>query len=95
MNSIDRELFEAAKENNPPEVRRLLSVGADVNAKDNLGVTPLHWACEKGHVRVVNELQEHGADIEVKSRTGYRLYASTLRVSQWPVGRCHRTEPQR
>jgi ankyrin repeat protein len=46
MNTIDQELFVAAAYNNLPEVRRLLSVGADVNAKDyHNGWTPLHWAC--------------------------------------------------
>jgi hypothetical protein len=37
MNRIDLELLEAAKEDNMPEVSRLLSVGADVNAKDSDG----------------------------------------------------------
>jgi ankyrin repeat protein len=66
MNSIDQELYLAARENNVPEVSRLLSVGADVNAKNNYGETPLHWACGRGHVQVVIELREHGADIEAK-----------------------------
>jgi hypothetical protein len=35
MNRIDGELLVAARENNLPEVSRLLSVGADVNAKDS------------------------------------------------------------
>jgi ankyrin repeat protein len=66
MNSIDRELVEAVRENNVPEVCRLLSVGADVNANDNGDRTPLHWASDKGHVQVFKELVEHGADIETK-----------------------------
>jgi ankyrin repeat protein len=65
MNSIDLELRIAAGENNLPEVSRLLSVGADVNAKDKNGGTPLHWASYHGHVQVVKELREHGADVEV------------------------------
>jgi ankyrin repeat protein len=66
MNSIDEELIEAAKENNLLEVRRLLSNGADVNAKKNYGATPLHWASNKGHVQVFKELVEHGADVDAK-----------------------------
>jgi ankyrin repeat protein len=42
MNSIDRELIEAAEENNMVEVERLLRAGADVNVKDQIGETPLH-----------------------------------------------------
>jgi ankyrin repeat protein len=71
MNRIDRELIDAAKANNLPEVSRLLSVGADVNVKDCIDFTPLHWACRKGHVQVVVELLEHGADIEAKEHSDW------------------------
>jgi ankyrin repeat protein len=70
MTSIDRELIRAAKENNLPEVSRLLSVGADVNAKDYIGHTPLHWACRWGHVQVFQALLDHGADIEAMTNSG-------------------------
>jgi ankyrin repeat protein len=69
MDRIDRELIEAAKENNLPEViRRLFSVGADVNAKNNncIGMTPLHKASFRGHVQVIKELLVHGADMDAK-----------------------------
>jgi ankyrin repeat protein len=68
MNRIDRELFEAAGD--PTEVRRLLSVGADVNAKNDYGSTPLHWASLRGHVQVFKELLDHGANIEAKNAGG-------------------------
>jgi ankyrin repeat protein len=71
MNRIDYELIVAAQENNQPEVSRLLSVGADVNTKDNHGTAPLHWASIKGHVQVVVDLLEHGADIEAKDNNSY------------------------
>jgi ankyrin repeat protein len=64
MNSIDQGLIDAARENNLPEVSRLLSVGADVNARNNFGSTPLSWASHYGHVPVVVELLKHGADID-------------------------------
>jgi ankyrin repeat protein len=64
MNRSDQELIVAAGENNLSEVSRLLSVGADVNAKDNWGNTSLIVASHLGHVQVVIELVDHGADIE-------------------------------
>jgi ankyrin repeat protein len=67
MNRINQELIVAAGENNLPEVRRLVSVGADVNAKNAAGWTSLHYAIFNGHLQVVKELLEHGADIEVKA----------------------------
>jgi ankyrin repeat protein len=73
MNRINQELIEASRENNLPEVRRLLSVGADINAKDNDGSdwTPLIEACNQGHVHVVKVLREHGADIDAKDIDGW------------------------
>jgi ankyrin repeat protein len=72
MNSIDKELIDAVWENNLPEVLRLLSVGADVkNATDHYGETPLYWAIRKGHVQVVKDLREHGADIEAICNGGW------------------------
>jgi ankyrin repeat protein len=62
MNSIDQELIEMAAENNLPEVHRLLSVGADVNANGDDDWTPLHYASCEGHV--VKEFMKHGAGIE-------------------------------
>jgi ankyrin repeat protein len=73
MNTVDREMIKAAKENNLLEVERLLSVGADVNATTETGYKPLHWASSKGHLQVFRALREHGADIEVKDiHAGWR-----------------------
>jgi ankyrin repeat protein len=68
---MDQELIVAAYINNLPEVRRLLSVGADVNATTETGWTSLHQACMNGHLEVFNELLHHGADIEAKNNTGW------------------------
>jgi ankyrin repeat protein len=54
----------------PMDSSRLLSVGADVHAENNFGITPLIEASYRGHVQAVNELLEHGADIEVKNPFG-------------------------
>jgi ankyrin repeat protein len=67
---MDQELFEAARVNNLSEVRRLFSVGADVNAKFSNGWTTLIVASLNGHLPVVKELLEHGADIEATTIFG-------------------------
>jgi ankyrin repeat protein len=68
---IDQDLFEAADGNNLPEARRLLSVGADVNASREADEkTPLIVACYNGHVQLVKELLKHGADIEAEDING-------------------------
>jgi ankyrin repeat protein len=86
MNSLDEELIEAAKENNLPEVRRLLSVGADVNAKDHEDDwTPLHWASLEGHSQVANELMEHGAVIETTDNDDYTALHFACNQGHLPV----------
>lgn len=42
----------------------LLSKGAEVSLADMEGCTPLHYACERGHVEVVNRLVRSGALVE-------------------------------
>jgi hypothetical protein len=70
MNGIDYELIVAADENNLPQVSRLLSGGADANATNNLGYTPLIVASLRGNVQIFKELVKHGADIEAKDVLG-------------------------
>lgn len=51
--------------NNGDLVIRLIRGGADVNARDVSGRTPLHWACRKGCVDLIPILCVMGADINV------------------------------
>jgi ankyrin repeat protein len=49
----------------------LLKKGGDVNAKDNVGWTPLHYAAPHSHVAIVKLLIEKGADINAKDNAGW------------------------
>jgi len=49
----------------------LISVGADVNAKDIVGATPFHWATENGHLEVVKTLISAGADVNTKDESNW------------------------
>jgi ankyrin repeat protein len=44
-------------------VKALIGCGANVNAKDNQQLTPLHLAATLGKTEVVTVLVQHGADI--------------------------------
>lgn len=54
-------LHRAADEGNRPLVEELLAKGAEVNAKDNDGWTPLQFAAQQGHHEVVLLLRKYGA----------------------------------
>ncbi|MGC8924180.1 MAG: ankyrin repeat domain-containing protein, partial [Candidatus Micrarchaeia archaeon] len=46
----------------------LIENGADVNAKDNDGWTPAHWATRNGHLEPLKVLIENGADVNSKDK---------------------------
>lgn len=51
-------------------IRVLISEGADVNAKNEAGLTSLFRACYRGHLEIVTLLVEAGADVNVKEKEG-------------------------
>jgi len=59
--SNDRELFKACRDGNVEEARALLAAGANVNAADNDGFTPLTIASQQGHDDIVQLLRAAGA----------------------------------
>jgi len=68
--SWDDELFVAARNGDLIKVQTLLENGADPNAKDNAGHTPLHWAAHLGHVEIVELLLERGANPNAEDNYG-------------------------
>ena len=61
----------AAMDDKIEVVKYLISVGADVNVKDNKYATPLHWAVHKGSLEIVKLLVSAGADVNAKDNDGY------------------------
>jgi len=71
------ELLQAAAAGDLAQVKALLNAGADVNAKDELGWTPLMKACfnddvDHGFPEVAQTLIDAGADIEAQIVYGTR-----------------------
>jgi hypothetical protein len=68
--SLDEELFIAAMIGDADRVRKLLRKGANVNARDYIGCTPLHRAAFWGHAKVAELLLERGADVNARNEGG-------------------------
>lgn len=58
-----QQLHFAAREGDVEKCVRLIASGFDVNAFDDIGKTPLHYAAEKEQFEVVQLLIEHGANV--------------------------------
>ncbi|RYE83810.1 MAG: hypothetical protein EOO65_03335, partial [Methanosarcinales archaeon] len=67
---IDGALLEAAGSGDGPEVRRLLAMGANINALNENKNTPLHEAAQKGHMDVAVILLEAGARADIVNSAG-------------------------
>ena len=62
----DGPLIQAARTGNHEAVKQHLASGADVNATDMIGRTPLHYASMMGHKEVAELLIANGADVNAK-----------------------------
>ena len=67
---LNEELLRAARAGDGDELRRLLTRGADTEAKDRGGRTPLWRAAWHGHTHVAELLLAHGADANAVTTNG-------------------------
>jgi ankyrin repeat protein len=67
----DEEVTEAGDRNDPIDVMKaLIAKGANVNAANDVGMTPLHYAAQRGSDRIVEFLAGQGARFDVKNKQG-------------------------
>jgi ankyrin repeat protein len=67
----DEEVTEAGDRNDPVDVMKLLvEKGADVNAANQIGMTPMHFAVQRGTDRIIEYLASKGARFDTKNKQG-------------------------
>ena len=67
----DEEVTEAGDRNDPVDVLKVLvEKGADVNAANEAGMTPMHYAVQRGVDRIIEYLASKGARFDVKNKQG-------------------------
>lgn len=80
---LNRDLFNVLywgkREHEKEEIENLLKQGADVNALNNDGRTPLHQAVLIRNITAVRELLINGADVNIKDCDGMTPFALYIR----------------
>lgn len=68
---LNNHLFHAVLSPDPAtRISELMRDGADINAKNTFGETPLHWAVCDGNTAIATLLIEKGANINAKNTFG-------------------------
>jgi ankyrin repeat protein len=67
LGNVELELFRAARNGNISIIAKRIGSGADINAKDNAGWTPLHWAAYFGRNMTVRFMIKNGARVNERS----------------------------
>jgi ankyrin repeat protein len=78
-------LLDAVRARSEQEVIRLIDAGADVNAADSLGTTPLMWAARYGDAVLVERLIEAGANAGAENVFGVTPMSEAALIGSEPV----------
>ena len=75
------ELADLIQNGNRFEAVRLIDEGADINAAQNDGTTPLHWAVYRKDIALVERLLTNGANAAVANRFGASPLAEAVKLA--------------
>lgn len=64
--AFPRDIFEIAQDGTPEEIKVAIEAGADVNARNENGSTPLHSAAYNPNPAVITTLIKAGADVNAR-----------------------------
>jgi hypothetical protein len=67
---VNYDLIQAAFNGNQARVAQLIDRGANVNARDDYGYTPLMWAAQEGYIQTLEALLKRGADVNARDKAG-------------------------
>jgi hypothetical protein len=90
------DLIQAAFNGNAARVNQLVGRGANVNARDDYGYTPLMWAAQEGYIQTLEALIKRGADVNARDKAGRTaLLIATVKGHQAIVKSllAHRADP--
>ncbi len=65
-NGILMPLHKAVSDGDIEQVKKLIEDGADINAQNDLGRTPIYYAIERNHIDLVKLLISKNADVNAK-----------------------------
>jgi len=68
---------------------RLVQAGATVNARDRAGMTPLGWACLKGHLELAQLLLKCNADPLIKAHSGVLVGKTAITLARLHGSQSH------
>ncbi len=79
-----KDFLELVKTGAPQEVQAIINIGADLNARDNDGSTPLMYAAEFNGPDVITTLLKAGADVNAQDNNGVTALMVAAQFNQNP-----------
>ena len=71
QNELNEKLLKTAQMGIADKLQALIEAGANCNATDKYGCTPLHYAAENDDAQCIAALVAAGADISIKDNEGH------------------------